>query len=149
MDAARGRSADQRREARQARAKPIVEALRPWLEHQLERVSAGSTTAGAIRYTLNHWDGLLCYLDDGRIEIDSNTVERSIRPLALSRKNALFGYKDAGGERWAILASLVETCKLNNVDPQAWLTWVLAQIADHKINRIDELLPWRYAARAA
>ena len=143
----RGQSADQRRETRQAKAKPIVEVLRPWLEHQLERVSAGSTTAKAIRYTLNHWDGLLCYLDDGRIEIDSNTVERSIRPLALSRKNALFGYKDAGGERWAILASLVETCKLNNVDPQAWMTDVLTRLVNgHRMSEIDDLLPWRWAA---
>ena len=138
---------DARRKTRQARTKPVLSALRPWLEQQLARVSAGSTTAKAVRYTLNHWDGLLHYLDDGRIEIDSNTVERSIRPLALSRKNALFGYKDAGGERWATLASLVETCKLNNVDPQAWMTDVLTRLAHgHQMSEIDGLLPWRWAA---
>ena len=142
---AQGQSPDARRKTRQAKAKPIVEALHPWLEQQLARVSARSTTAKAIRYTLNHWDGLLLYLDDGRIEIDSNTVERSIRPLALSRKNALFGYKDAGGERWAILASLVETCKLNSVDPQAWMTDVLTRLAHgHRMSQIDDLLPWRW-----
>jgi hypothetical protein len=141
----RDRSPDARRKTRQARAKPVLSALRPWLEQQLARVSTGSTTAKAIRYPLNHWDGLLRYLDDGRIEIDSNTVERSIRPLALSRKNALFGYKDAGGERWATLASLVETCKLNNVDPQAWMTDVLTRLAHgHRMSEIDDLLPWRW-----
>ena len=143
----RGQSPAVRSQARQARAKPVIEALRPWLEEQLARVSAGSTTAKAIRYTLNHWDGLLRYLDDGRIEIDANTVERSIRPLALARKNASFGDKEAGGARWAMLASLIETGQLNNVDPQAWMTDVLTRVAHgHRMSEIDDLLPWRWAA---
>lgn len=104
---------------------------------------SGSKIASALRYPLNHWDGLLLYLDDGRIEIDSNTVERSIRPLALSRKNALFGYRDAGGERWAVLASLIETAKLNGINPEAWLTDVLTRLASgHRMRDIDNLLPW-------
>ena len=144
----RGRTPDERRAVRQAQAKPILDALHPWLQDQLERVSSGSKIAEAIRYTLNHWDGLLLYLDDGRIEIDSNTVERSIRPLALSRKNALFCYRDAGGERWAILASLIEVCKLNDVDPEAWLTDVLTRLVDgHPMRHLDDLLPWQWAAR--
>jgi transposase len=143
----RGRAPDERRAVRQTRARPILDALHPWLQDQLERVSSGSKIADALRYPLNHWDGLLLYLDDGRIEIDSNTVERSIRPLALSRKNALFGYRDAGGERWAILASLIETAKLTGINPEAWLTDVLARLAGgHRMRDIDDLLPWRWAS---
>ena len=101
-----------------------------------------STIAEAIRYGLSRWDGLVRFLEDGRIEVDSNVVERTIRPIALNRKNALFAGSD-GGEHWAILASLIETCKLNGIDPQVYLTDILARIAnDHPINRIDELLPW-------
>jgi len=141
----RGRTPDERRAVRQTRARPILDALHPWLQDQLERVSSGSKIAKALRYPLNHWDGLLLYLDDGRIEIDSNTVERSIRPLALSRKNALFGYRDAGGERWAILASLIETAKLSGINPEAWLTDVLTRLASgHRMRDIDDLLPWHW-----
>jgi transposase len=117
-----------------------------WLENQLAAVSRKSTIAEAIRYGLNRWDGLVRFLDDGRIEVDSNVVERTIRPIALNRKNALFAGSDGGGEHWAILASLIETCKLNRIDPQAYLTDILARIAnDHPISRIDELLPWSWA----
>ena len=85
------------------------------------------------------------FVDDGRVEIDSNVVERAIRPIALNRKNALFAGSDGGGENWAIVASLIETCKLNGVDPQAYLTQVLGKIVDgHLITRIDELMPWSY-----
>ncbi|MEM7041938.1 MAG: IS66 family transposase [Pseudomonadota bacterium] len=139
----RGCPPDERRAVRQTRARPILDALHPWLQDQLERVPSGSKIARALRYPLNHWDGLLLYLDDGRIEIDSNTVERSIRPLALSRKNALFGYRDAGGERWAILASLIETAKLSGINPEAWLADVLTRLAGgHRMRDIDDLLPW-------
>ena len=100
----RSRTPDERRAVRQAEARPILDARHPWLQAQMEPVSSGSKIAKAIRSPFNLWDGLLLYLDDGRIEIDSNTVERSIRPLALSRKNALFGYRDEGGERWVVLA---------------------------------------------
>ena len=141
----RGRPPDERRAVRQTRARPILDALHPWLQDQLERVPSGSKIARALRYPLNHWDGLLLYLDDGRIEIDSNTVERSIRPLALSRKNALFGYRDAGGERWAILASLIETAKLSGINPEAWLADVLTRLAGgHRMRDIDDLLPWHW-----
>jgi len=141
----RGRSAEARHQARQDQSRPLVEALKPWLEVQLSTVSRKSTLAGAIRYALARWQGLCRFLEDGRIEIDSNTVERAIRPLALNRKNALFAGSDGGGEHWAILASLIETCKLNAIDPLAYLADVFSRLAaGHPINRLDELLPWAY-----
>jgi transposase len=145
----RGLSADERRQARQRRSKPIVDALRLWLEAQLAAVSGKSTIATAIRYALSRWDGLARFLDDGRVEIDSNVVERSIRPIALGRKNHLFVGSDGGGEHWAVIASLIETCKMNGVDPQAYLRDVLAKIvARHPMSRIDELLPFAYLPAA-
>ena len=144
----RGRSAAERREVRQAESKPLVADLKTWLQEQLARASAKSTIAMAIRYGLNHWEGLERLLDDGRIEIDTNTVERSMRPIALNRKNALFAGHDTGAENWACLASLIETCKLNGVDPQAYLTNVVTRIVNgHPNSRIDELLPRAYAAQ--
>ena len=120
--------------------------MKPWLEAQLGAVSQKSAIAGALRYTLARWEGLCRFLGDGRIEIDSNTVERAIRPLALNRKNALFAGSDGGGEHWAILASLIETCKLNAVDPHAYLSGVFTRLAsNHPITRLDELLPWAHA----
>ena len=106
----RGKSAEERRAVRQEKAKPLVETLKAWLEKTLTQVAGGSPIAQAIRYGLNHWDGLNRFLDDGRIEIDSNTVERSMRPIALNRKNALFAGSDEGAENWAMLASVIETC---------------------------------------
>ena len=109
-----------------------------------------STIAKAIRYGLSHWEGLVRFLDDGRIEIDSNTVERSIRPIALNRKNALFAGSDEGGTNWAIIASLIETCKLNGVHPHAWLTDTLTKLVNRwPASRIDELMPWAYAKPAS
>ena len=141
----RGGAAEVRRQTRQAEAKPIVEALKPWLESRLAQVSKGSALGAAIRYGLRHWDGLVRYLDDGRIEIDSNTVERSIRPIALNRKNALFAGHDQGAENWAMVASLIETCKLNAVDPLAWMTNVLTKLVNRwPASRIDDLMPWAY-----
>jgi transposase len=141
----RGQSAEARRAVRQARTKPVVEALKAWLLEQLAEVSRKSVIAGAIRYALGLWDGLIRFLDDGRIEIDSNTVERSMRPIALNRKNALFAGSDEGGENWALLASLIETCKLNTVNPQAWLTDVLTKLVNNWPNsRLDELMPWAW-----
>ena len=138
-------SADERQQARQRRTKPLLDDLRLWLEAQLAAVSGKATIAGAIRYTLSRWDGLTRFLDDGRIEIDSNVVERAIRPIALGRKNHLFAGSDNGGEHWAVIASLIETCKMNGVDPQAYLRDVLARIvARHPMGRIDELLPFAY-----
>ena len=95
----------------------LVEALQAWLEKTLAQVPRGSTIAKAIRYALNQWDGLVRFIDDGRIEIDSNTVERAMRPIALTRKNALFAGSDEGAENWAMLASLIETCKLHHGFP--------------------------------
>lgn len=142
----RGRSPDERRTQRQGRTKPLVDNLKIWLEQQLARVSGRSQIAEDIRYGLSHWEGLIRFLDDGRIEIDSNTVERSIRPIALNRKNALFAGSDEGGTNWAIIASLIETCKLNDVNPQAWLTDTLSKLVNLWPDaRIDELMPWAYA----
>jgi len=141
----RGHSADDRKQARQQRSKPLINALRPWFEAKLATVSSKSTIADAIRYALSRWEGLARFLDDGRIEIDSNVVERSMRPIALGRKNHLFAGSDGGGEHWAVVASLIETCKMNDIDPQAYLRDVLAKIvARHPMSRIDELLPFAY-----
>jgi transposase len=142
----RGRPADERRAVRQQKSRAIVDAMEPWLRAKLALVSQKSKLAEAIRYALARWQGLCRFLDDGRVEIDSNVVERSIRPIALNRKNALFAGSDGGGEHWATIASLVETCKLNGVDPQAYLADVIARIvAGHPQSQIDDLLPWAYA----
>ncbi len=139
----RGLPPELRRRARQQRAKPLVDALKPWLDECLAKVPRGGKIAEALAYGLNHWDGLGRFLDDGRIEIDSNTVERSIRGLALSRKNAHFAGNDRGAEGWAMLASLLETCKLNAVDPLAWTTDVLTKLVNRwPASRIDDLMPW-------
>jgi hypothetical protein len=144
----RGSPPEVRRAARQQRSKPVVEALKPWFENNLARMSEGSKLAEAIAYGLNHWDGLCRFLEDGRIEIDSNTVERSIRGVALTRKNALFAGHDRGAAGWAMIASLLETCKLNAVDPLAWTTDVLTKLVNRwPASRIDELMPWAYAAK--
>jgi len=117
----RGHSAEERRAVRQATGRPVADALEPWLREKLGLVSQKSKLAEAIRYALSRWAGLTRYLDDGRIEIDNNVVERAIRPIALNRKNALFAGSDGGAEHWATIASLVETCKLNNVEPRTRL----------------------------
>lgn len=141
----RGQSAEARRAVRQSRATPLIDSFRPWLERCLGQVSAKSTIAEAIRYGLNHWQGLTRFLDDGRIELDTNIVERSMRPIALSRKNALFAGHDEGAANWATIASLIETCKLNRVDPEAYLADVLVRLVDlWPQERIDELLPWAW-----
>jgi transposase len=143
----RGRSADERRAVRQERSRPLVLALKVWLQHQLARVSAKATIADEIRYGLNHWDGLARFLDDGRIELDTNIVERGIRPIVLNRKNALFAGHDQGAENWACIASLIETCKLNGVEPQAYFADVLTRLVNlWPASRIDELMPWAWAA---
>lgn len=145
----RGRPADERHAERQARSRPIILALEPWLRTKLEIVSQKSKLAEAIRYALSRWEGLTRFLDDGRIEIDNNIVERSIRPIALNRKNALFAGSDGGAEHWAVLASLIETCKLNLVDPEAYLADVITKIVNNwPMSRVDDLLPWAYAPAA-
>jgi transposase len=146
----RGRSAEERRSVRQARSRPLVEAMEPWLREKLSLVSQKSKLAQAIRYALTRWAGLTLFLDDGRVELDTNVVERAIRPLALNRKNALLAGSDGGAEHWAVIASLVETCKLNGVEPQAYLADVISRIVDgHPQSRLDELLPWAYPTTPA
>jgi transposase len=139
----RGKSAADRLAVRQAESKPLVTELRVWFEAQIAKLPARGPTAEAIRYALNHWDGLERFLEDGRIELDNNSVERAMRPIALSRKNSLFAGSDEGGENWACLASLIETCKLNGVNPQAYFTDLLTRLVNGwPQKRIDELMPW-------
>jgi transposase len=146
-DRIRGKTPEQRKMVRQAQSVARVNAFKAFLDRQLGRVSRKSPTAEAIRYTLNHWEGLVRFLDDGRIDLDSNIVERSMRPQALTRKNALFAGHDDGAENWAITASLIETCKLNDIDPYAYLADVLVRLVNLWPNaRLDELLPWNWAA---
>jgi transposase len=145
----RGHSPDDRRATRQERSHPILDALEPWLREKLALISQKTKLAEAIRYALSRWDGLTRFLDGGRIEIDSNIVERVIRPIALNRKNALFAGSDGGAENWAVVASLVETCKLNGVDPEVYMADVLTKIVEgHLASKLDELMPWAYAQSA-
>ncbi len=139
----RGRPPDERRRARQERSRPIVEAMHDWLQEQLRRLPGRACLAEAIRYALARWSALIRFLDDGRIELDTNPVERAIRPVALGRKNSLFAGSEGGARRWAIMASLIETAKLNNVEPYAWLHSVLVRMVEgHPVHVLDELLPW-------
>jgi transposase len=141
----RGRPPEQRREVRNQQARPLLESLKQWLEATLGKLSRKSDTALAVRYALGRWEALLRYVDDGRIEIDNNAAERALRVVALGRKNYLFAGSDAGGERAAAIYGLIGTAKLNGIDPEAYLRDVLTRIADHPVNRIDELLPWNTA----
>jgi hypothetical protein len=139
----RGQAPEIRLAARRAHAAPIIEKLKPWLEAQLSKVSAKSQLATDIAYTLGLWNGLTRFLEDGRLELDTNPVENLIRPIALTRKNALFAGNDVGAENWAMLASLVATCKLNGVNPFNYLQHTLRAILDgHPRNQIEQLMPW-------
>ena len=143
-----GMSAAERLAVRQAESRPLMEAFKTWAEGRLAEVSAKSPLAGAIRYTLNHWDGLTVFLTDGRVEADNNTVERDMRPIGLGRRNSLFAVRENGAVSWSILASLINTALLNDVDPQAWLTDVLERIVSGrtKSRQLVELLPWNWKA---
>ncbi len=138
----RGRSPAERKEVRQARSRPLLEAMHAWLKATLTKLSQKSDVAMAIRYALDRWEALLRFSEDGRIEMDNNAAERALRAVALGRKNYLFAGSDSGGERAAAIYSLLGSAKLNGIDPEAYLTAVLRRIADHPINRIAELLPW-------
>jgi hypothetical protein len=145
----RGRSAEERRLIRQQKGRPLAEIFERWLHAKLGLISQKGKLAEAIRYALSRWAGLTRFIDDGRIELDNNAVERAIRPITLNRKNALFAGSDGGAEHWAIIASMVETCKLNEVNPLAYLTDVLTRIVNgHPNSDIDQLLPWAYRRQA-
>src|SRR6266404_5057910 len=145
----RGKPPDQRRAVRQAQSKPLLDSLRQWFEATLSQLSRKSDTTVAIRYALSRWDALVRYIDDGHIEIDNNPAERSLRGVALGRKNYLFAGSDIGGERAAVIYSLIGSAKLNGLDPEACLREVLTRIADHPINHIEELLPWNISSTPA
>ena len=142
----RGKPADDRRWVRQNLAVPKLLELNHWMHTTLAATSAKSDLAKAILYSLKRWVALTRYADDGRIEMDNNAAEREIRAVALGRKNWLFAGSDAGGDRAAAMYSLIGSAKLNGLDPQAYLRHVLERIADHPVNRVDELLPWNVAA---
>lgn len=141
----RAKEAAIRQSVRAERSRPLVAELEDFLRAQAARLSGRSDMGKAVAYLLNHWDGLTLFLDDGRIEMDTNLVENQIRPLTLTRKNALFAGHDEGGRSWSRLASLIATCKLNSVDPYAWMKATLEAIADgHPQSRIDDLMPWTF-----
>ena len=146
---ARGKFPAERESLRQEKAQPVFDDLEEWLGAQLPKISGKSPLAKAIRYALGRLPKARPYLSNGHLEADNNAAERAVKPVALGRKNWIFAGSEGGGKAMAIAFTLIETAKLNKVDPQAWLTHVLGQIADHKIIRLDELLPWRYAAQAA
>jgi transposase len=147
-DTIRGQPPDTRKAVRQENSKLIVEALKLYLEEQVTRVSGKMPVAKAIRYLLTHWDGLCVFLEDGRVEIDSNTIERRHRVIATGRRNSLFAGSDAGARSWALFTSLIQTARLNGLDPVAWLTDVLERIVSGavKANDLDRLLPWNWKA---
>ena len=130
-----------------ARGLDAADDLRHYLEARNRQVSAKAKLGEAIRYALARWDGLSRFLDDGRVDLDSNAVERSIRPLALNRKNALFAGSDEGGDNWAVIATLIENCKINSINPNTWLTQTLTKLADgHPANSVGQLMPWTVVA---
>ena len=145
--AIRGQSAAERLVQRQQHAVPLLASLHAWMIATAARVDKESALAKAFNYGFNHWDALQRYAEDGHLEIDNNTAERAVRGIGVGKKNYLFFGSDTGGERAAIMYSIIETCKLNHIDPQRYLQYVLERIAEHPINRIEELLPWNVAAQ--
>jgi transposase len=146
-DDIRGKPPDERRLVRRARAGPLLDSLYQWLVETVRTLAKKSELSGAIRYALSRWIALTRYRDDGRIEIDNTAAERALRSVALGRKNYLFMGSDSGGQRAACMYTLIGTAKLCGLNPQAYLQYVLERIADHPINRIDELLPWNVAPK--
>lgn len=146
----RGRPAEERLRVRRERTRPLVETFKGWVNDRLTEIMTSSLMAEPLKYTLSHWEGLTVFLDDGRVEIDSNPVERSMKPIILTRKNSLFAGTEDGAENWSVVASIVETCKFHGVDPQRYLTDVLTKLANQWPNsRISELLPWVWKTQNA
>jgi transposase len=143
--AIRGQPPDERARDRRTRAGPLLRALHDWLHATYAAASKKGALASAIQYALARWSALTRYVDDGRLEIDNNAAERALRAVALGRKNYLFNGSDAGGDRAAAMYTLLGTAKLNGIDPEAYLRFVIERIAEHPINRVDELLPWQVA----
>jgi transposase len=144
-----GQPADVRRAVRQERSKPKVDAFRAWAEQQLTRIPGKGDLARAFRYGLSRWPAFYLFLGDGRVAIDNNPAERALRPIGIGRKNWLFAGADTGAETLARAMTIIETAKMNGLDPQAYLADVLDRINDHKINRLDELLPWNWTPAAS
>jgi transposase len=144
-DRIRGCSHEERLATRQAQAVPLLKALHAWMIEKASQVDPKSALVEAFNYSLNRWESLCRYTQDGRLSIDNNSAERSVRGIGLGRKNYMFFGSDSGGERAAIIYSLIETCKLNHIDPQRYLHYVLERIAEHPINRVEDLLPWNVA----
>jgi transposase len=144
-----GEPADLRRAVRQARSKPKLEALHAWAETQLTRIPGKGDLAKAFRYGLSRWPAFCLFLDDGRVAIDNNAAERALRSIGIGRRNWLFAGSEAGAETLARAMTLIESAKMNNLEPQAYLTDLFQRIHDHKINRIDELLPWNWRPLAS
>ena len=146
----RGQTAEQPQDVRQTKLLPLVGTMKTWFEAELKRIPPRGGLGDPIRYALTRWSALGLFLDDGRIELDNNTVERAIRPIALGRKNHLFAGSDGGAARWAIAASLLATAKLNDVEPFAYLKDVLERLSNgHRMSRLDDLLPWNWARLSA
>ena len=144
--AIRGTSAEHRLSVRREKIRPIMDELKQLLDDTLERISAKAELADHIRYAKGHWRGLTLFLEDGRIEVDNNMIERQMRPIGISRRNSLFAGSEGGAKSWAILASLLQTAKLNGLDPFTWLNDVLTRIVSGEVknNELDQLLAWNW-----
>ncbi|WP_307261036.1 IS66 family transposase [Paraburkholderia graminis] len=143
----RGKPVAERLRVRQEKSVPLLAAIKAWMTNKLTTLSKKSELAKAIRYSLNQWDALVLYGEEGRAEISNALAENALRCVSLGRKNFLFAGSDSGGERAAAMYGLIGTCKLNGINPHAYLEYVLTHIADHPINRVDELLPWNMASK--
>ncbi|MCI5353603.1 IS66 family transposase, partial [Escherichia coli] len=141
----RGCSAEQRLAARKARAAPLMQSLYDWIQTQMKTLSRHSDTAKAFAYLLKQWEALNVYCSNGQVEIDNNIAENALRGVVVGRKNWLFVGSDSGGEHAAVLYSLIGTCRLNNVEPEKWLRYVIEHIQDRPANRVRDLLPWKVA----